>query len=152
MARARPPEGAWLQQPMFHPELRRTKQICGMDKRDLYRLDKEASAQQTACGKTPDAGDITRRALLAATTRPNAKRESGGDGSWWLSRFQARSDRSLLCRGPSLLMSRSRWAPERCLLPFAEWPLGILADTPGAFSYIIGDTSRCRRTNEMEQL
>jgi hypothetical protein len=41
--------------------------------------------------------------------------------------FQARSYRSLLCRGPSLLMSRSRWVLERRLFPFAEWPLGILA-------------------------
>jgi hypothetical protein len=65
---------------------------------------------------------------------------------------QARSDRSLLCRDPSLVMNHSAWAPERCIFPFAEWPLGILADIPGAFSYIIGDTSRCRRTNEMEQL
>jgi hypothetical protein len=53
--------------------------------------------------------------------------------------FQARSDRSLLCGGPSLLMSRSRWVPERCLFPFAEWPLGILADISGELSYTIGD-------------
>jgi hypothetical protein len=137
---------------VFYPDLRRAKQVCANDERGLYSLEHDASAQQTACGKTPDAGDITRRTLPAATTHPNATREYGGDGSWWLSRFQARSDRSLLCRGPSLLMSRSRWAPERCLFPFAEWPLAIVADIQGELSYTIGDLMIDRRTDGLEQL
>ena len=89
-------------------------------------------------GKTTDARHVTQRALVAAPAHQGLSGNLQEAIHCGDPRGQVESGPSLLCRDPSLLMNRARWAAERCLFPFGEWPLGILADIQGEISYTIG--------------